>query len=33
MAPLQVPNNFKFKPLFFISLALEDEGSPSLSFA
>jgi hypothetical protein len=33
MAPLQMHNNFKFKPLFLISLALEDEGSPLLFFA
>jgi hypothetical protein len=33
MAFLQVPNNSKVKPLFLISLALENEGGPSLFFA
>jgi len=29
MAPLQIPSNFKFKPLFLVSSPLEEEGSPS----
>lgn len=31
MAPLQIPSNFKFKPLFLVSSPLEDEGSPSFA--
>jgi hypothetical protein len=33
MAFLQVHNNSKFKPLFLISLALENEGGHALFFA
>jgi hypothetical protein len=29
MALLQIPLNFKFKPLFLVLSLLEDEGSPS----
>jgi hypothetical protein len=31
MALLQIPLNFKFKPLFHVSSSLEDEGSPSFA--